>query len=300
MVVRPGIPFGAVFEHVRKTRWTTIGLFLVAHTALLLFFFSRSFRALALPVHAATGGLVTPVLLSYVVELAVLVGGVMMALGGLRTADLGLIRSRLPNAFVILFTMWALVQLAAAALGQVGVWPVQVNQNLFQLDQPHVLGRPIQSVFGSAFVEELMYRGFLLPQLYLLSEPWWPRHPARGLAFAVAASQLLFGLGHYLAGVSAGLGGAQMLVYLLQVTLGGVFFAFIYLRTDNLFLAIGVHALLNNPMALFVPGVPPALLILVFSLVLMFLWPRLALWLDDVFTLRAALVERWRHPGGTR
>ena len=97
---------------------------------------------------------------------------------------------------------------------------------------------------GNALYEETFYRGFLIPAISreLGNRPW----------FAVMASGALFGLMH----VPNYLARDLSLLLLVPAVLAGILFGAIYLRTNNLMLCIGLHALLNAPAALWDSAVP--------------------------------------------
>ncbi len=55
----------------------------------------------------------------------------------------------------------------------------------------------------------------------------------------------------------------------------GVLFALVYLRTGNLFLAVGLHTLHNTPTMLFARVVGYEIPLVVLELLLLIFWPRL-------------------------
>src|SRR5690606_31268939 len=101
--------------------------------------------------------------------------------------------------------------------------------------------------------------------------------------------QLYFAVNHIPAALRMHLPAAEMAAYIVHVALVGALFAALYLRTGNLFVAVGAHALVNNPAALFVAGFDPALLALVLVCLLLLAWPALHRTFAEVFTLRPAL-----------
>jgi hypothetical protein len=75
------------------------------------------------PVRAATGGLVSATLLVNLLNVAVVVVGFLILVGGLRSTDLGLDRSKLPIAVGVTIGLWVALQVVAAgvALVQTGI-----------------------------------------------------------------------------------------------------------------------------------------------------------------------------------
>lgn len=268
----------ALFAGRRPAPWGALAWLAAAHTALLALFYSEPFtQYVSLPLFLLSRGLLTHTLVACLVEGAVLFGGLALGWKRLGLRGLGLRGADLRTAVVIVVLLWSLVQGATVLAGQVRGAALVANPVLGSAALTYPLGRVLATVFGSALVEEVLYRGFLLPQLYLLSAAWWGTARKRRLLFALAASQLFFGLNHLPAGLHLGFAPPELLLYLAQMTLGGVLLAALYLRTGNLLLAVGVHALINNPAALVTaPGLDPSLLVLILAVGLLWTWPWLA------------------------
>ena len=128
----------------------------------------------------------------------------------------------------------------------------------------------------NALIEEAGWRGFLLPQLYLrLSTRMDTR---RRLILAMFGAQVLFALMHIPNRLlDQRLALDELLLSLAFVFVLGVFFAGIYLRTGNLFLAIGVHALFNTPTVLFTPVLPSQVILGALTILVLVAWPRLTI-----------------------
>jgi membrane protease YdiL (CAAX protease family) len=113
-----------------------------------------------------------------------------------------------------------------------------------------MLGMVLTQIVGNALFEEIAYRGFLFPQLYLridrLRDQPWKRF---GLALLV--SQGVFALSHIPNRIYLGMKPGEITLDLLMLLGWGVLYTLIYLRTDNLFIVVGIHALGNAPTALF-------------------------------------------------
>ena len=282
----------SLFENVLATQPYVLGLFVLGHLGLKALFFSMPFyRFVAAPVYAATAGVITPIVLAALIEAAILVGGVMLWAGKLRLRDLGLERLAFVNAGVVMLLVWGLAQALTVTLGWSGLVPFKPNPDLSVFSVPVLVGKQLDATVGSAFIEEVMYRGFLMTQLYLLAQRRWRARSGLCLGLAVGATQLYFGLNHIPAALRMHLPAAEIAVYIVHVVLVGVLFAALYLRTGNLFVAVGAHAIVNSPAALFVVGFDPALLTLVLVCGMLILWPALHRTFADVFTLRPALAE---------
>lgn len=235
---------------IRKTHRRILWAFIIAHFALtavvnLVFFASNAFRPLA----SATGGLLTGSLLVNMGFIALLVGWMILKRGRLRPYDVGLIPSHLPMGIVYTIGFWAcaqVVHLVASLLthGAVTLNPDWINNTSM------MIGLILAQLIGNALFEEIAYRGFLFPQIYLHLDrlrhrAWWR------LGAAILLSQVIFALSHIPNRLYLGMMPEQLLPDLLLLLGWGVLYTIIYLRTDNLFLVVGVHALGNAPSTLF-------------------------------------------------
>ena len=246
---------------------------LLAHAGLKAVIFWGPYQArVALPVELATGGLVTAITLSGLLSWAVLVGGGMLAAGRLRPRDLGLSLGHLRDAGPVLLGLWLTVQVAHAALGS-ATGELTLAASASSRTLAEAAGLRLQAVVGSGLLEEVLYRGFLLTQVFVLLRSRVGRD--RALVWAVVASSLYFGLNHIPAYSRAGLAPAEVAVFVGQCVLVGALFGALFLRTGNVLVVAGAHALINDPVALFATSIDPALVALVAVAGLMLAWPAL-------------------------
>ena len=255
-----------------------------AHAALKALIFWGPYQAhVAVPIERATGGLVTAITLAGLLSWAVLVAGGMIGAGRLRLADLGLSAERLRDAGPVLVGLWLAVQIGHAAVGTAAgdlafAADVGLPQTALQ-----AAGLRIQAVVGSGLLEEVLYRSFLLIQVFAWLRPRTTRE--RALVWAVVASSLYFGINHVPAYLRAGLPPAEVAVFAAQSALVGGLFGMLFLRTGNLFVVAGAHALINDPIPLFATVVDPALIVLVGVAALVLCWPLLSRRVGRVFTV---------------
>lgn len=236
-------------EPIRRAPARVVIVFIGAHFALitivnLIVFAGEWLRPLA----AATGGLITGTLVVNLILIATLVIGVMMLYGGQRPVDLGLIARRLPAGVMFPLGVWALAQFIHAIAGWLAHGTIALNP-AWSTGATALIGLLLAQVLGNALFEEIAYRGFLFPQLYfqfsaLRRYRWWR------VSAAVAAAGAVFALSHIPNRIYLGLGVDEIVPDLLMLTVWGLLYTLIYLRTDNLFLTVGVHALGNAPTTL--------------------------------------------------
>jgi membrane protease YdiL (CAAX protease family) len=265
-----------VSEPIRSSRPGTMRLFIMVHFALtaivnLVFFAGNAFRPLA----SATGGVFTGSLIVNVIFLVIMVGGVMLIRGGLRFYDVGLIMRRLGGGIAFTLVFWGAAQLVHMLAGL--LYRGHVALSPAWNDPGFMIGLVLAQIFGNALFEEIAYRGFLFPQLYLWlgdreSNPW------KRLGLALLISQGAFAISHIPNRIYLGMSADAIAFDLLLLLTWGVFYTIIYLRTDNLFVVVGAHAMGNVPTTLFAtaPGLEgngEAVLIYAMIIVVMFLYP---------------------------
>ena len=116
---------------------------------------------------------------------------------------------------------------------------------------------------------------------------WKRLNPVVAVGAAIAASQAVFALYHLpnlVLGVSgrAGTGFSEVATQLALDFAIGIVFAAIYLRTGNLFLVMGIHALQNARTSLVATPVDPSLVIFALAIIVVLAtftpsaWPRLS------------------------
>lgn len=184
--------------------------------------------------------------------------------GRIRFGELGLKIGHVPKAIAAVIVSWSIAQMfiiLALSAGFAEGTPKPEDPSLAT-----TLSRFVANSFGTGLNEETYFRGFLLVQLYC----WFAKNPdgrKLGLkAFLLAAllSSMLFALLHF----------RTTFEDLSQLMIGGLVGAFLYARTRNLFVNIGLHGLFNAPMPVLSCGDDIAkLAVLAGMLVLALLWP---------------------------
>lgn len=225
------------------------------------------------PLAAATQGLVQPGLVSYLVKIP-LFFALLFAAGGLRPQDVGLRKSRLPAGVAGVFLLWLALQLAGIAVALIGGSGLAMAPRWAEADLSRLAG--IQLANGAnALFEEVFFRGFLLIQFCLMLRDRLEQVPSQGRIFlAVVLSQLLFAVSHIPIRLYQGLPPAQLGFDQFMLLGIGALHALIFLRTGNLFVAMALHFLANEPMALFLRQGIAGNVVLALGLVILFLWGR--------------------------
>lgn len=230
-----------------------------------------------LPIQKATWGLLNTTLLANLFSMLV-VFTLMFRFAGLKPKDVALKPVGSGDTAIVRGVVWTIVALAIVHLASViALLAMGKPFEFFNWFSPvgrNQVGNVAGQFFGNAIYEEVLFRGFLLPQLVLLlkkrNRKWsWTKCFWLGLG----GSQLLFALSHIpnriyqgtYTSIGAFAGDMQVLF------IAGILLALVFLLTRNLYAAVGVHAIVNvPPMLLKVPIV--GLSFTAYFVILVVLW----------------------------
>lgn len=272
-----------IFQQSKKVRWWVS---IVLYVLLLLYVFAffatdRFLFRLILPVQRATGALINLTFLNYLVLSIVIVGGLLFGVAKLKPREVGLRLPDLQLGIVVTVLVWITMQLVALVLNLTAFGRVSIDQSwLVPLGTTSMLGAILfGQLLGNALFEEVAFRGFLLPQCYFQSRSL-QQHPRIRVMVALLVSQLLFALYHIPARLSSGVSPIQLPLFLFPILLIGLLLAVVYLRTGNLFLAVGLHAMNDSPTVLFSSTFLSndwlgSIIVLIFAALLLLFWPLL-------------------------
>jgi membrane protease YdiL (CAAX protease family) len=281
------------FDRLKETNWPVIALAVIVDVAFL--FVAMQVLLPHFPIERLTNGLIQATLVFSLARFALVALGVAMLIGGLRAWDVGLAWDKLLSGALVVFGLWIAMQLIGALLGlvtsgQVALSPIWTLERL-----PLIAGELIAQFLGNAFAEEVIFRGFLVTQVYLMLKA---NISGRGwrVTAALLISQLIFSLSHIPQRLTGNYTPLSLLLNLLVVWVYGILFGVLYLRTENIFIAVGVHALANAPVT--VVALPSqsvgGLLALALGLVLIAAWRPLTRWMD-LLGLRQQSPETFRQ-----
>lgn len=229
-----------------------------------------------------TKGLVQPTLLWSLLLFIIVIGGGIRLGSNLRARDIGLSMSQIPTGLFVTLGVWVALQVILLFIALIGKESSVSLNTTFETEQwTTTLGLLTAQVIGNALAEESMFRGFLMPQLYLKFGGRKDRIFWSPMLWAIFASQLGFSLIHIPNLYHQGIPGVEIVGTLAITFALGVFFALLYIRTANLFVCVGLHALFNTPTPLVRPVIQPQLevlqlIILVLALLVLVLWPLLS------------------------
>jgi hypothetical protein len=263
---------GAELVAVRTVSPLTVVAAVLAHVTWVLFVFAWLFRARWLDdLERATGFVIQGTLLAGFGSLAITLA-ITRGLGGLRASEIGLRWRDVRSGLVWTGAVWLGVQLvlatgALAAGDGLALDPVWHRPGL-------TVGMFLSQLPGNAFAEEVLDRGFLLVQCVLLARRVFGSRVA--WIAGVLVSQSIFALGHIpQRWVIMDISGLALVANLVATLGAGLLFSLIYLRTGNLVLAAGLHALSNVAVPVFASPVEGVAIASLSMYALVIVWPYL-------------------------
>jgi len=257
--------------NVKEAPWKVILVFLAVSITLasvinLVLFPSPFFD----PIDRATGGLVDATLQANILSILAF-SLIVFGWGKLRPKDVGLDTSKLKQGVSLTVLLWIVTQAIALLInwinGDIHLDPVWSERGVTV-----VIGWLIAQLLGNALYEEMSYRGFYLSQIYLKLKM---KDERQRRTMSVLAMLTLFILSHIPNRIFAGYVLADIPLDFALLFTWGLLFTLIYLVSGNLFLAVGVHALLNKPTTITEAPFPASLLVVALAAIMLFiLWLR--------------------------
>jgi uncharacterized protein len=251
----------------REVSWPVIALFLGVSSG--LFMLLPVVRHTAALREILAGPAWRSNLVIFVALLIVAVLGVMFRVGRLQPVDVGLRLDKLKEGVVVTAAVWSLMQLIeivgdVATTGTITIAPTWIRNGIGS-----TLMWTAVMFLGAALYEEIAYRGFLFPQLYLKIGG---AHRMR-LWSALLVSQAVFAASHIPAHVTIrNLTGSALWTTVVLQGIVGALLVLLFLRTRNLWISIGLHGLANAP----TPLVAGASGFEMFLIILVIGWPWIA------------------------
>lgn len=210
-------------------------------------------------------GFVSSTLIANLLLLAVVVWLCLGRWAGAGPTDLGLHRRSLVPAALATMALWLALHAAAALVAMArGDLPAAAPGIASPERARALVGGLLGQLFGNALYEEILFRGCLLVQFTHWLTPPGRTATLRIRIWALCCSQALFAVQHVPHRLAFGAwdGPAGAAADLAGLFASGLLLAGLYLRTNNLLLVVGLHALGNAPTLLIAapPWLPPAAL----------------------------------------
>lgn len=209
-------------------------------------FFSRS-DSFIWAIQESSDGWINANLILFLPLTILIVGGLILGWGKQRPVHLGLHSNWGAQLFGYLVGGWLAIQLLAVIATLVSGDGLTLHGAWREHGAGLVIGLLIAMVFGTAFFEDSVFRGYLLPQFYLRLEELFENHRLRSIA-ALLLCAIIFALWHLpTILLNRDLDMPGVFAALSYMLFGGIMLGLLYLRTGNLAVVIAIHALTNAP-----------------------------------------------------
>ncbi|CAH1205851.1 hypothetical protein PAECIP111892_02783 [Paenibacillus auburnensis] len=209
-----------------------------------LIYFERGYyRTISDLTNGWIGGTLSANLIGLLVEVAVFLWAIVKVHPG----ELGLKKEKLLPGVMSFLLFWFAIHLINLGVNLFTGSRIVFNDNLTQYPSD-LIGGLLGQLFGNALLEEIVFRGFLFIQIFLLCSKI-KRHSSRVTA-ALFISQTIFALMHIPNRIYSGYAGMEFVYDFIQLVIFGIMFCLLYLLTENLFFVVGVHSLMNEPLML--------------------------------------------------
>jgi len=157
---------GLRLRNIGETSWRIIVLFIVLEVLLSTLINLVIFPSGILSVfRQMTFGIINETLLANLLMIAVLVCLLIIRLGRLSWADLGIKRNRLAAGIAATLTLWLAKEIINVVASILLTGNIIWSGNWQVYGVPVLIGALLGQVFGNALFEEITFRGFLVPQI---------------------------------------------------------------------------------------------------------------------------------------
>lgn len=255
------------FQGTRRAGWGLILLALLAALGMSLFVNRVVFPGDWLaPLSRSTAGLIQPTLVVNLVGLGITIA-IMAGIGRLRVRDLGLRREDVLPGIGSTVAYWLVLQLVLVVVG-LALGGTSLNPDWGARSVAELAGSLIAQLFGNALHEEVLFRGLLMVQLFLLLAAS-DRSDRSAMAWAIVLVSVYFALTH----VPSVLRHDYALAFELpRLFIAGITFALLYVYSGNLLFVVGVHGVGNWNMPLIETGADEGMVAYLFRLGVVVAW----------------------------
>ncbi|KTD84562.1 CPBP family intramembrane glutamic endopeptidase [Paenibacillus etheri] len=156
--------------------------------------------------------------------------------------DLGLTKKKVFAGMIGTLLFWIAINMVDLGMTLLTHSSLSFNSDIFR-NSNVVFTELLGQIFGNALLEEVLFRGFLLVQIYLLLKK--VNNNTSRIVYAMFISQSIFAAIHIPNRIYSGLVGLDFVYDFIILVILGVIFSLLYVLTKNLFFVIGVHSLMN-------------------------------------------------------
>ena len=189
-----------------------------------------------------TKGLVQRALLPNLAIILIFPYGILIIYEKLKPRDLGLEGGKVLQAASIIALVILVLQISSTVMSIISYKTLTLGNLWSKVCGGTALGVLICQLFAVAVQEEIIFRGFLIPQVYLRIKK--DNYIVR-MGLVLVISQGLFAIWHIPIRIFLGMSLISTIISIFTVFIIGIIFALIYIRTGNIFIVMGIHGLWN-------------------------------------------------------
>ena len=263
-----------VFKDVKEAPALVLIFILASEIGLNWLYVNLLYGAFSIPA-TLTEGVVSPLIVLSMVKLFFIVFGVVFWIGQFNKWHLGLNITNFKTSILSTFFLWVFLQ---AALMLFSVFSNQ--ENLFLSSQNIerfllLLGSFFVFAITKALYDEIVYRSLILPQFHLKIQRFVNVSPKVALVIAILISQII-----YLIIQTPLISIGDISTFNMAFTFGALFVlgilnSLVYLRTKNIYVAVGIHTLWFYPMFIVEASLPHMLILAGLVSAFIIVWPML-------------------------
>ena len=176
-------------------------------------------------------------------------------------------KQKLKIAILLIISIWIISQLFIIAFSYYNTREIIFIQN-FNV----VTGNIIGQIFGNSLLEEIIFRGILLVQLYLI---FITKNSNKiTIIYSLAASAIIFVLFHIPNRILT-YTPDNLVIDTVSLLFGSTLLGIIFLKTKNLPFVIGFHSLVNDPSNIIVTNIPTEPIIFALVIIITLKWDKI-------------------------
>ena len=176
-------------------------------------------------------------------------------------------KRKLIIAILLIISIWIISQLFIIAFSFYNTREIIFIQN-FNV----ITGNIIAQLFGTSLLEEMIFRGILLIQLYLIFIT--KNSNKTTIIYSLATSAIIFVLFHIPNRILT-YTPDNLAIDTMSLLLGSTLLGIIFLKTKNLPFVIGFHSLVNDPSNIIVTNFPTEIIIFALVLIITLKWDKI-------------------------
>jgi membrane protease YdiL (CAAX protease family) len=224
-----------------------------------------------------TDYLIQDSLVIYYIKISLIIILLILLLGRLKLKDIGLEKRNILPAVVLIISIWLFYQIIGLIYTFAVNGKVVFDDFILNNGWNVVLGQSIAQFFGCGPYEEIIYRVFFIVQIYLLiskkKEENQGKISKKALTISLISTQIFFALIHIPDRIWENQPLEEYWMDMFSLFMYGVVFALLYLRTNNILIVAGIHALLNWTVSLFMPQFYGWIIIWISYIVILVFYP---------------------------